>query len=418
MKQVREGDVKFYRCILLFLLIILFQFTCHHQASAQEDIWVTAYYAGWSQGCGYPGHLQPEQIDYSAVTHIIHFAVIPNANGSLDYSSLCITPENSQELVQEAHAAGKKVILSIGGWQTESGFLGATRDGIRAQFINNLVGFMVSRGYDGLDIDWEPLSESSFPRYRIFIAELKNALNKVDPNPFLTVAVSTWQPSLFVDIQQYFDQINIMTYDMSGPWLGSVTWHNASLYDGGHWFPSFDGPAPSANGAVENYREAGIDSSKLGIGIAFFGYVWRGGNGTSTGGVTEPAQTYTGESTIEVLTYFDIMDRYYQSRYYRWDSTALASYLSIDNEGSADDRFISYDDETACYEKIAYVKNEGLGGVIVFELGGGWRPSEPVPDALLQSIKDAWGGPVEPYQRFLFSVRPLMVQQVFQRARR
>ena len=29
---------------------------------------------------------------------------------------------------------------------------------------------------------------------------------------------------------------------------------------------------------------------------------------------------------------------------------------------------------------------------MVFELGGGWRPAEPLPDSLLQSIKDAAGG--------------------------
>lgn len=153
MKKGMCRGIRFSCVLFLFALITIFQCMGYHQANAQSDIWVSAYYAGWSQGCGYEGHLQPDQIDYSAVTHVIHFAMIPNSDGSLDYSSLCITPENSADLIQAAHAAGKKVLISIGGWQTESGFLGATEDRNRTEFIQNLINFIISRGYDGIDID-------------------------------------------------------------------------------------------------------------------------------------------------------------------------------------------------------------------------------------------------------------------------
>ena len=391
MKKGMCRGIRFSCVLFLFALITIFQCMGYHQANAQSDIWVSAYYAGWSQGCGYEGHLQPDQIDYSAVTHVIHFALIPNSDGSLDYSSLCITPENSADLIRAAHAAGKKVLISIGGWQTESEFLGATEDRNRTEFIQNLINFIISRGYDGIDIDWEPISSSSYSRFNVFITDLRNELNNLNPRPLLTVA-APWQPSIFVSLQDKFDQINIMTYDLAGLWLSPFTWHNSSIYDGGYWFESIGGPPPSINGEVEDFLSAGAQPDKLGIGIAFFGYVWSGGEGISTGGVTSPAQIYTKEPSIEVLAYYDIMDEYYQPKYYKWDNTAQASYLSINNEGSINDKFISYDDETACYEKIQYVKNKGLGGVIIFQLGGGWRPGAPVPDNLLQAVKSAaWG---------------------------
>jgi hypothetical protein len=144
---------------------------------------------------------------------------------------------------------------------------------------------------------------------------------------------------------------------------------------------------------VEDFLSAGVQPNKLGIGIEFYGAVWSGGSGTTTGGVTEPGQSWIKAPSVEMAPYYEIMDEYYQPQYYTWDLAAQAAYLSIDNYRDRDDRFISYDDDTSCYEKVAYVRSKGIGGITVFELGGGWRPSEPVPDVLLQSIKDAvWGG--------------------------
>jgi chitinase len=394
MKKGAGKGIRFNYRLFLFVLLAIFQITGFHQANAQSDIWVSAYYAGWSQGCGYEGHLQPDQIDFSAVTHVIHFALIPNTDGSLDYSSLCISPENSADLIQAAHAAGKKVLISIGGWQTESGFLGATSSANRARFIQNLLDFITSRGYDGIDVDWEPISSSSYPRFKLFVSELRSALDALSPRPLLTGAAG-WYPELFAETQHYFDQINIMTYDLSGPWMGTITWHNSSIYEGSVFLPETGWPAPSVNGEVDDFMANGVEAQKIGIGIAFFGYTWKGGYGTPSGGVTEPGQIYTQEPSIDVLCYHQIMDQFYNPQNYRWDLAAQAAYLSFDNAGSSNDMFISYDDETTCYEKVAYVRTKGIGGMILFELGGGWRPSASVPDLLLQTVKQAaWGSAI------------------------
>jgi len=247
---------------------------------------------------------------------------------------------------------------------------------------------MVSRGYDGIDVDWEPLSSSSASQYITFITELRNVIDGLSPRPLLTAAV-IWEPLVFSQLQEKFDQINIMTYEMSGAWPGWITWHNAPIYDGGYWFESTGQPVPSTDGLVGDFLSAGLQPSKLGIGIEFYGAMWSGGNGTTTGGVTAPGQSWTSAPAVEMIPYYEIVEKYYQPANYRWDSAALASYLSIDNIGSSNDKFISYDDETTSYEKIKYIRNRGMGGLIIFELGGGWRPNAPVPDSLLQAIKTA-----------------------------
>jgi len=378
-----------------FMTLILFSACAPIKEKAPRILWISAYYAGWTQGCKSSGHLDPEEIDYSALTHIIHFAIVPNSDGSIDFSTKCIFPENSYNLVTAAHAGRKKVLISVGGWLTEARFLDATNDINRQKFIKSLINFMISRSYDGIDIDWEPLSPLSTYQYSKFIIELRNALDQLTPRPLLTAAVKNNQP-LFAELQDKFDQINILSYVLSGPRSGWITWHNAPLYDGGYRFPRTGLLVPSTDSLVNDFIKAGVKKEKLGIGIAFFGYVWSGGEGTATGGVTEPGQTWTVPPSAEEIPYYEIMEKYYQPERYRWHKPARAAYLSIDNAGSENDSFISYDDEASCKEKIAYVKKKGLGGIMIFELGGGWRPGTLIPDSLLKTINESVGNPAEP----------------------
>src|SRR5205807_4635839 len=94
------------------------------------------------------------------------------------------------------------------------------------------------------------------------------------------------QPALIASLQSQFDQINLMTYALSGPWPGWVTWFNSPIYDGGYRFPSTGGPVPSTDGMLASFLSAGVAASKLGIGIDFYGELWTGGSGTLTGGVS------------------------------------------------------------------------------------------------------------------------------------
>ena len=362
----------------------------------QSGMWVTAYYAGWQQGQDDEGYLPTKNVDFSAITQVIHFSLEPKSNGTLDSTSNSILPINSSNLISRAHAAGVKVIISIGGWGTDTGFRGATNSSNLSKFVTNLVRFMTTRGYDGIDIDWEVLESSDRTQYTNFITALRTELDKISPRPLLTAATG-WEPSIFASLADKFDEINIMTYDMSGAWSGWVTWHNAPIYDGGVRFPSTGELVPSCDGMISDYTKAGVPISKLGIGIDFYGYIWSGGNGTPTGGATAPGQSWTSDPNVTAnVPYYEIMDNYYQASYYRFDSGAQASYLSIDNSGSANDKFISYDDEVTCASKVNYVKNNGLGGLIIWELGGGYRSNAPAgqKDVLLQAIKTAVNGGV------------------------
>lgn len=358
-------------------------------SSVRADLWTTGYYPGYRQTA-----MPPSAIDFTALTHIIHFSAIPRTNGTLDTAPNSMTFSRSTNLVAVAHAAKKKVLFSVGP-AGGSVFTNAASVENLPTFINNLTNFMVVRGYDGIDVDWEPITAADTARFTAFINALRTALDTMTPRPLLTIAVYT-QPSLIGSLHAKFDQINIMTYGMSGAYPGWITWHNAPLYNGGITFPSVPGKfVPSTEAVVNSFTNAGVPPQKLGIGIGFYGCKWTGGAGTSTGGATRPAQSYTNDPTTSSVAFNTIMSTYYQTNRYHWDTNAQSAYLSIDNPGSTNDSFISYDDERSCQVKVSYARNRGLGGVMIWELGEGYRSSEPVgkKDPLLQAIKASLATP-------------------------
>ncbi len=365
--------------------------------STRADLWVTAYYPGYEQA-----YLTPANIDFTALTHIIHFSLVPNTDGSLNSSANSLTSANATSLVAAAHAAGKKAIVCVGGANSESGFQGATTTGNLSTFVHNLTNFAATYGYDGIDLDWEPMTADDYAPFTNLVNSLRAALDTFPQHKLLTVAALGYstapipgEAEMFASLQSKFDQINIMTYDLSGPWGGWVTWHNAPIYDGNYRFPSTGGLVPSCYGNVTNFVANGIASSKIGIGVAFYGYVWAGGAGTSTGGAALPRQTWTTAPTVSQISYYSLMSTYFQSNLYTWDSAAQAAYLSIDQTGSTNDKFISYDDEHTCEAKVSFARNMHIGGVMIWELGEGYRATQPAGqrDTLLQSIKQAMATP-------------------------
>jgi len=351
----------------------------------RADLWVTGYYPGYRQAS-----LPPAGIDFSVVTHVIQFSIMPNADGSVSRAN-GLTAAYCSALVSRAHSAGSKALICVGGGGSRAAFQTATTEATRPAFINALTNFMAANGYDGIDLDWEPLPVSDFAQFTNLVKELRTALDGFPQRKLLTVAAGAYanwgdpansEPAMYAALQDQFDQVNLMTYGLSGPWPGWVTWFNSPIYDGGHRFPSTGGLVPSIDGAIANFLANGVSSAKLGLGVAFYGYLWSGGSGTSTGGAALPRQTWSTAPSVSPLTYANILSMYYQPEIYHWDTAAQAAYLSIDDSGSAGDKFISYDDKHTCQAKVSYARNRFLGGLMIWELG-----QDSSADSLLQEIK-------------------------------
>lgn len=355
--------------------------------------WVTAYLASYKhltpEGDN-KGNLPTDEIDWSAFTHLNYFALLANPDGSVTdikpYNNL--NPAGIQAITEAGHKVGVPVLITVGGWGNYYSFSNAIKPDSRSKFVDNIMSVFSKWGFDGIDVNMEPIKSSDRENYVAFVNELYNRLqNKSTPllsRPLLTAAVH-WQPEVIAQVQDKFDQINIMTYNLSGAWTGWVTWHNAPVYDGGYIFPGYDHTVPSADKDLDEYMTAGIPAEKLGIGIDFYGYVWTG--------VSRPKEQWEDGNAPDVeaeVPYHRIMNEYYQPNYYKWDSVAEAAYLSIEDQ--AQKQFISYDDEHSIRSKYDFVKENNLGGVIIWDLGGGYRQYQPAGqrDNLLQQVKQSF----------------------------
>lgn len=343
-------------------------------AATSSPIWVTAYYAAWQRA-----RLPVSEIDFDAMTHVVHFNVVPRPDGSLDPEGTGITAAASAELVNAAHAKGKKALVTIGGAGAREPLIQAMRPATRTELVWNIVRLVQSRRYDGVDLDLEPMKPSDRADFVPFVRQLRQALRMTSPRLLLTTAV-VHEPGIFAEVQADFDQINVMTYDLSGAFPGFDTWHNSNLYSGTRF--ASGARAPSVHDEIAKWQAAGITRRKLGLGVGFFGYVWKG--------ATEPRQSTQGVTT-KTITYRDLMKKYYQPERYRWDDVASAPFLSIDEPGKANDLFISFDDGKLAAMKVKYAKDTALGGVIVWELGGGYEDSRPAGqrDRMLKQVRYA-----------------------------
>jgi spore germination protein YaaH len=138
--------------------------------------------------------------------------------------------------------------------------------------IDGLVALAVSKGYDGIDIDWELVPVADRDAFSHFMAALATALHARHRLLSVAVFAKTFEPGKW-DSQKVYDyhalgaavdELKIMTYSYSGPW-------------------SSPGPqAPLAwTRAVIDFARTVVPAKKIYLGLPFYGYDWHAGGATA-----------------------------------------------------------------------------------------------------------------------------------------
>ncbi len=355
---MRSLDFRTPMCRFATLLLA---FACTLPTQAQPR--VVGYYPSWARGA-YPH----TAVRYDLLTHIAHAFIWPNADGSLLTDGHWTA---YPEMVQAAHAQGVKVVIAVGGYDltlTPNFARVAANPALRAAFVTNLVRFVKTHGYDGVDLDWEYPKAADRANVTALVQELREALTAADATYTLSLALpaSNWAGGYDVRaIQPSVDWFGIMTYDYHGGWTAHAG-HVAPLYH-----PASDAEG-SASQSVTLWLNEGMLPAKLHFGIPLYGYRF-----TSTGlyqprtGAT-PSITYWAADALRASGWT-----------YTWDTTARVPYL----QNPARTELVTYEDTTSAQGKVAFVQARGLGGVILWALHHDYDPAQPGKgQPLLESI--------------------------------
>jgi chitinase len=330
--------------------------------------WVMGYYAGY-QASLYP----VDQIPWSSLTHVAVAFYLPRSDGTLD-ESLDIDATNgpalARSLVAAAHANGRFAIASIGGAGLHDQFAAAAAADLRATFVANLIGLLSTYGYDGLDLDWEPVATADQAPLQALVAALRAA---APAGTLLSMPVGYENVNLPDDLSIYaamaadLDRINIMTYGMAGAYDGWKSWHSSALYQTDSATPT------SIDSSVKLYLQAGVPAAKLGIGSGFYGLCY-------TPPVAAPDEALGGATLAGddgSLSYANLAADYDLSSAHR-DTAAQVPYLSFATAtGPQGCGYVSYEDPQSLADKGAYLQGQSLGGVIIWTINEGYLPTAP-----------------------------------------
>ena len=371
-------------------------------ASPQGRKWVNGYYAGWFWET-YP----PEAVDMSTMTHFVFGRYAP-ALGSLPGGKAGDLLEGAggahaeveNTLIAKAHAAGVKAVMMVGGDSDGPGFIAATANAtVRARFIQAILDKAEQKNYDGVDIDWEENLDTPAARTQALalLRELRTAAAQ-RPRYQATPLEISWpgfwvnqnQPDItpwHAEVAAAVDRFNLMTYSMAGDW-GWLSWHHSPLFGADVQHPT------SIESTVQAYLNAGVPRAKLGIGIGLYGAYYNRP-------VTGPRQSLQGmqgwmnngdwENNTQRLVNDNAFGQ--PGATYHWDDVAKQSYITYTqpwNRGpDTPVTYLSYEDERSIQEKGKWVREQGLGGTLVWTVNYGYLPgtnANPQMQAVKQSF--------------------------------
>ncbi|MFB6551831.1 glycoside hydrolase family 18 protein [Streptomyces sp. NPDC056405] len=260
-----------------------------------------------------------------------------------------------------------KILWSFGGWTWSGGFAEAAKDPAAfARSCHDLVeNSKWADVFDGIDIDWEypnACGLSCDTSGREAFPKLMSALRTEFGQDYLVTAAITADATPggkidaadYAGAARYVDWYNPMTYDFFGAWdaTGPTAPHSP--------LNSYSG-IPKAgyhtSATIAKLKGLGIPSSKLLLGIGFYGRGWTGVTQSAPGGTATGPAKGTYENGIEDY-------KVLKSKCPATGTVAGTAYAKCGSD------WWSYDTPQTIATKMTYKNQQGLGGTFFWELSG------------------------------------------------
>ncbi|NUP23349.1 MAG: glycoside hydrolase family 18 protein [Streptomyces sp.] len=272
-----------------------------------------------------------------------------------------------------------KVVWSFGGWSWSGGFGEAAKNPAAfAQSCHDLVeNPKWADVFDGIDIDWEYPNACGLTcdtSGREAFPELMKALRaKFGKRDLVTAAITAdaseggrIDAADYAGAARYVDWYNPMTYDYFGAWAATgPTAPHSPLQS----YPGIPQQGYNTAATIAKLKGLGVPSSKLLLGIGFYGRGWTGVTQAAPGGTaTGPAKG----------TYEDGFEDY---KVLKRTCPATGTVGGTAYAKCGDDWW-SYDTPATIATKMRFKDRQGLGGTFFWELSGDTANGE-----LIKAIK-------------------------------
>lgn len=196
------------------------------------------------------------KIAFEKLTHVCIAFANPDMAGNLDVSGRDIAPA-----VAKAKAGGAKVLISLAGGALTSDWWAAWQHHLqlqnRAAFIRKIILYLERYDLNGVDLDleWQYVNNN----YSGFAIQLSDSL-RANGKLFTAALPGTYRyPEISEAALARFDFINMMAYDLRGPWNPND--------------PGPHSPYSFAENAIKYWRDRqGVTGERLTLGLPFYGY--------------------------------------------------------------------------------------------------------------------------------------------------
>jgi chitinase len=270
-------------------------------------------------------------------------------------------------------------MIAIGGWYEGSEKYSdmAKDDTRRKNFVQSAVEFVQKYDFDGLDMDWEYPANRKGKDYdkANYIKLMKELKAAFEPFGFLlSTALSPGQPTIekaygepeIRELNDILDWANVMTYDYHGGWEDQLG-HNAPLYRRPEEMDDLHIQF-TVNYTVHYYLAHGLSKEKFVMGVPFYGRAWTlldktkvHLNDTVKG--MSPAGFISGEDGVLGYNELCMLEKAHPGEWTnKYDPYYRAPYAYNDKI------WIGFDNEESLSCKIAFLKEMGLSGAMVWAL--------------------------------------------------
>ncbi len=370
--QINKKTFKssFSSKVISLILLLLIIITCWliERCRVRKPEKIVGYYAAWNKT------VSPKDIDAEKLTHINYaFANIGN-----DLKIELGYPDVDEKNIKELNKLKKinpelKTLISIGGWNWSGDFSNvALTEESRNTFADSVIDFIVKYKFDGVDIDWEYPVGGGLPtnktrpedkqNFTLLMRKLREKLDergKIDGKHYLLTFAGATNNDYLNNIEldklaEYVDYVNVMTYDIHGP-RDQFTDFNAPLFTNSDRSPQYKW---SVDEGITNWIKTGFPRDKMVMGIPFYGYEYKDVPDINYG-------LYQPFSHGNSISYSDIVKNYIDDpnfvHFFHKESKVPWLFDGF--------TFISYDNKKSIGYKAKYIKDKGLGGAMIWELG-------------------------------------------------